>query len=106
MSEVLDSLVEEELLEAFRNHIGSVSDSEYDGRTTTGKDRTTMSSAILFGQRNLSQRYSHIQLRKALEALCEKGVILKVRRDTYKPNLANFTICASAVEPLVSDAAR
>ena len=41
MSEVLDSLVEEELLEAFRNHVGSVSDSEYDGKTTTGKDRYT-----------------------------------------------------------------
>ena len=39
MSEVLDSLVEEELLESFRNHVGSVSDSEYDGRTITGKDR-------------------------------------------------------------------
>ena len=65
-----------------------------------------MSSAILFGQRNLSQRYSHTQLRKALETLCEKDVILKVRRDTYKPNMASMTFCASVVEPFVSNSTR
>ena len=42
VSEVLDLSVEEELLEAFRDHLGSVSDSEYDGKKTsitTCKDR-------------------------------------------------------------------